>query len=82
MNSDAVTEDHEMADHWVSNEVARPIRKSKRRGKQPDKLRAQLFLLPYRDVDRVNKDMCSKAEIERLKREGLGPPPDSKTLLT
>lgn len=70
-----------MANYIESNEVARPYRKTKRRGKQPDKLCVVPFLIEEANTTRINKNMCSKSEIERLKSNGFGPPPDGKEFL-
>ena len=53
----------------------------KRRGKPTDVLSVSLFLLEDRNVERINKNMCSKSAIERLRENGYGPPPESKAFL-
>ena len=51
----------------------------KRRGGKPtDVLSVSLFLLEDSNVQRINKNMCSKSAIERLRELGYGPSPDSK----
>lgn len=68
-----------MANYIESNEIVRPCRASKRRGKQPDKLCVKLFLLDEEnDVTTISKGVRSKKELERLKRIGCGPPDTSK----
>ena len=66
-----------MASCSVSDDVATFRRK--RRGGKDDKLCVLTFLLEEKDITRINKNMCSKDEIERLMSEGYGPPPKSKT---
>ena len=68
-----------MDNYIESNEIARPHRGSKRRGKQPDKLCVKLFLLdPENNEKTVSKGVRSKKELERLKDIGCGKPETSK----
>ena len=54
----------------------------KRRGGKPtDVLSVSLFLLEHSHDQRINKRMCSKSAIERLRENGYGPPPESKAFL-
>lgn len=69
-----------MDNYIESNEIARPLRGSKRRGKQPDKLCVKLFLL-VPEIDEtivVSKGVRSKKELERLKNIGCGQPDNGK----
>ena len=67
-----------MANYIESNEIARPHRGSKRRGKKPEKLCVRLFLLDPKNDETTGTELRSKNESKRLQIDGYGPPKRGK----